>query len=112
MSKLLRVGDAVWLKVRDKVRPGVVLRVHAIDGVDRAFIACGSTGEPNRDESNVRAIVVRQHDLGFSELRLTDVTWFKKTFPHPVKADSKDVVVVGQCPDTLLIQIRQLYGFV
>jgi hypothetical protein len=106
----LRVGDAVRATGESKPnRPGVILRVWTVGDTDYVYVAFGSTKEAQGGRGD--PVVVRRGQLGFIDLGLDEETWFKVTFGGRLKASDPSIVVVGRCPDSLLIRIRELFGF-
>jgi len=103
----LREGDAIKATAGGKPgRPGVILRIHVVDGLEWAFIAFGSTVAPKGAEQDRQSVVLGAGNIGFDELRLTEITWFKATFPGRLRTDDDCIHRVGTCPESLLVQLR------
>lgn len=109
----LRAGDAIRASDGGKPepRPGVVLRIHEIVGVAWAFVAFGSTQPPKAPFPKPDPVIVRRGDTGFLELRLDEKTYFKCTHGGSIRANDEDVIVYGQCPDSLFVALRSLFLF-
>ena len=108
----LKTGDAIRASDGGKPepRPGVVLRVHTIDGVEWAFIGFGSTKGPKPPPPTVRSVLVKRGDTGYLELRLDQPTYFKSTHGGRIRTDDEDVIVYGPCPDSLFVAIKDVFG--
>jgi hypothetical protein len=108
---MLSVGDAVRAHAHTKDnRPGVVLRVFTVDESPRVYIAFG-TSKPPKVVTKPPPVFVDRTNHGFAALALDVPTWFKPNQALVFKADDAEIRVVGSCPDTLLQDIRELYGF-
>lgn len=107
----LAVGDAVRAHAHTKDnRPGVVLRVFEVSAIWRAYIAFG-TSKPPKQESSPPALFIDRSDTAFTALGLDVPTWFKPNQALVLPALDPEIRVVGTCPDTLLQDLRALYGF-
>jgi hypothetical protein len=91
-------------------RPGVVLRLHQVDGVWYAFVAFGTWKEPPPDETPEPVLIDRGHPA-FVPLRLNTPTWFRRRGGAPMRDDDQSVRIVGTCPPDVLIALRELCGF-
>lgn len=106
----IRVGDVIRASDGGKPepRPGVVLRVHTIDGVEWAFVAFGSRQPPKTPD--VKAVTFTRRDYGFVELRLDSTTHFKETHSGRIPTDDDNVIVYGPCPDSIFVSLKALFN--
>jgi len=108
---MLSVGDAVRAHAHTKDnRPGVVLRIFEVAGISRAYIAFG-TSKPPKQAGHPPPLFVDRGDPAFAALGLDVPTWFKPNQALVLQANDPEIRVVGTCTDTLLQDLRALYGF-
>ena len=106
------VADCVHVPWREKeARPAVVLDVLVPDdrGCVRMFVALGTRVKP---DPGVKHVKVTKDDAGYHELRLHDVTYFKKSFEASIYnvTDTQIVDLDEVCPYSLLDALFELYG--
>jgi hypothetical protein len=90
-------------------RPGIVLRLHPVDGVFWAFVAFG-TSQPPINAKKPPVFIDRSH-AAFSPLGLDKPTWFTAHGGGRLRDNDSTIRIVGECPPDVLVRVRELFGF-